>query len=558
MTNIPAAVLGGQTDTRRIRLSTELVDRFAAITGDRSPLHVDDAFARRSAYRQRVVHGMLPIAAVASLDSLAVEGLRAVPVSLSARFLSPVFPDDTLVVSRSAGSENADGHLAVDFRITRDGAEAPATTGTLTIRFEPRNPLPGTAGESTSMTESSELHSYHLDDIHVDDTDALRITIGLPAVLELARLLADAAGDDGVCERLPQAFHLPNLMAILEFSTSIGVSLPGATATFLDFSARVERDVEIDAAYVLRGRVTQRSLATRIVKKELLLTPEAGDAVLVRGKASTLVTAPSATMPGIAELRAEGTDLGLRGKVVLVTGASRGIGETVAKLFALHGSRVVVNYHRGAADAQRVVEEIISVGGEALAVQADVANGGEVHRLIDRAREHFGGIDVLVNNAARDYRPAPFLRTAWEDVQRDIEVVVKGAFLCCQGVIPLMLERGGGRIINISTLATDNPPPDQSKYVIAKSALVGLTRSLAVEFAGRNVLVNMVAPNFVETDFVAHVGDGFRKKIAREIPMQRAASPAEVARAVVILASSYASFTTGQKIMVTGGSAPFL
>jgi 3-oxoacyl-[acyl-carrier protein] reductase len=163
-----------------------------------------------------------------------------------------------------------------------------------------------------------------------------------------------------------------------------------------------------------------------------------------------------------------------------------------------------------------------------------------------------------VNNAARDYRPIPFLKLTWEEIQKDLDVIAKGAFLCCREVIPLMLERGAGKIVNISSLATEVPPPDQAKYVMAKSALVGLTRSLAVEFAARNIQVNMVVPNFVETDFVAHVQEGFRKRIAEDIPMKRLASAHDVAQAVVFLSSAYASFTTGQKIMVTGGAAPLL
>jgi 3-oxoacyl-[acyl-carrier protein] reductase len=107
-------------------------------------------------------------------------------------------------------------------------------------------------------------------------------------------------------------------------------------------------------------------------------------------------------------------------------------------------------------------------------------------------------------------------------------------------------------------VAVDDPPADQTKYVMAKSALVGLTRSLSIEFAARNIQANLVVPNFVETDLVAHIQDGFRRKIAQETPMRRHASPVEVAQAVVFLASAHASFTTGQKIMVTGGGAPYL
>ena len=117
---------------------------------------------------------------------------------------------------------------------------------------------------------------------------------------------------------------------------------------------------------------------------------------------------------------------------------------------------------------------------------------------------------------------------------------------------------GDNSAVNIASVATDNPPPDQTKYVLAKSALVGLTRSLAVEFAARNIQVNMVVPSFVETDLVAHVPEGFRTKLAEQTPMGRHATPADVAHAVLFLASSFSSFTTGQKILVTGGGAPYL
>jgi 3-oxoacyl-[acyl-carrier protein] reductase len=218
---------------------------------------------------------------------------------------------------------------------------------------------------------------------------------------------------------------------------------------------------------------------------------------------------------------------------------------------------VIVNYHRGAADADRVVSEIADGGGEAFAIAADVTSPEEVTSLVQGGVARYGTIDVLVNNAVRDYRPIPFMQLTWDDVQGDIDVIARGAFLCCQQVIPLMLERGGGKIINISSVAADDPPPHQAKYVMAKSALVGLTRSLSIEFASRNIQVNMVVPNFVETDLVAHVQEGFRKKIAQDTPMGRNASPVDVAQAVVYLASSFSSFTTGQKVMVTGGGAPY-
>jgi 3-oxoacyl-[acyl-carrier protein] reductase len=319
------------------------------------------------------------------------------------------------------------------------------------------------------------------------------------------------------------------------------------------------RTPELGTVYRLQGTVTHRSMATRIIKKELVASRSGQDKdVVLRGKVATLVNKPSRNMPSFQELRDSAVDLGLEGKVVLVTGASRGIGETTAKVLALAGAKVIVNYHRGAEDASRIVQEITTAGGEAIALAADVTSSDEVQALLQRGIERYGAIDVLVNNAARDFRPIPFLQLSWEEIQKDLDVIVKGTFLCCRHVIPFMLERGTGKIINISSVATDNPPPEQAKYVMAKSALVGLTRSLSIEFASKNIQVNLVVPSFVETDFVAHIAEGFREKIARDTPMKRHASAVDVAQAVLFLASSLSSFTTGQKIMVTGGGAPYL
>jgi 3-oxoacyl-[acyl-carrier protein] reductase len=178
--------------------------------------------------------------------------------------------------------------------------------------------------------------------------------------------------------------------------------------------------------------------------------------------------------------------------------------------------------------------------------------------MVAEVLEAYGTVDVLVNNAVRNFLPAKFLGLPWEEVQKDIDVIARGAFHCCQEVIPVMLRQGGGKIINLSTVATENPPPEQVKYVVAKSALVGLTRSLAAEFASRNIQVNMVVPGFVDTGLVSHISQVGKKKIAEDTPMRRIATPVDVAHAAVFLASSFSSFTTGQKFLVTGGGAPYL
>jgi 3-oxoacyl-[acyl-carrier protein] reductase len=545
---------------RIVHISRDMVAAFASLTGDRSSLHVDDAFARRSAFRQPIAHGMLPLAFLAVSAPMAIDGRRAFPLALSGRFLSPIYVGDAVVVVTDAAQISDDGVVVdVSYRVEHQRSGSVATVGTLTIGHKPdsRSLARTPDGIDSLLAVPASLNDLTLEQILPGMTDELTFSATRSTIDAFTRLLV-AGGAETTSDELIARLDAATFLAYMLFSTSVGVSLPGAQATFLEFAARASEPLEGGRAYRLAGRVSHRSKSTRIIKKDLSVVAAGSDQPVLTGKASVLVNRPARRMPTVHELKQSEGDLGLKGRVVIITGASRGIGETTAKLFSLAGAHVVINYHRGAADASRIVDEIREGGGEAIAVAADVSDAEAVEALVRAGVEHYGGVDILVNNAARDYRPAPFLTLTWDDMQKDLDVIVKGAFLCCQQVIPHMAARGGGRIINISSVATENPPPNQAKYVVAKSALVGLTRSLAAEFASKNIQVNLVVPNFVDTDFVAHVPDGFKSRIAEDTPMRRNASPVEVARAVVFLASSYATFTTGQKIMVTGGSLPYL
>jgi 3-oxoacyl-[acyl-carrier protein] reductase len=244
--------------------------------------------------------------------------------------------------------------------------------------------------------------------------------------------------------------------------------------------------------------------------------------------------------------------------VVLVTGGGRGIGEVTAKLFALHGARVVINYSQSEQQALSVVNEIRKHGKQAMAVQADIRDKEAVHKMFNAIAKTFAPVEILVNNATDSFLPMAFKYLTWDDVQRDIDVTLRGAFHCIQASIEEMKKNRWGKIINVSSIATDNPPPHQIKYVIGKTGLEGLTKALAVELAAFNIQVNCVAPSLVETDLTKHLSKLELEKIKLQSPMGRLAKAEEVAKAIVFLASDMASFTTGQKIMVTGGQPPLL
>ncbi len=349
-----------------------------------------------------------------------------------------------------------------------------------------------------------------------------------------------------------------NLLSTLLFTTFVGMCIPGKHVTFMDFSATYHRPIRWHKKYLFAGKVGFKSQSTfTLVENISIYDPESKREVYATGKINAKVNEPPTRMPSIKFLKANGLDLQLRDKVVLITGASCGIGETTAKLFSLYGTKVVVNYFRGEEDANRIVDEIVSNGGNAIAIRADIADRQQVKQMVSTICKKYSSLHILVNNAVREFYPLPFMELTWDEFQKDIDVTVKGTFNCCQEVLPLMLENKAGKIINISTIVVDNPLPNQAKYVVSKSGLVGLTKSLAVEFAAYNIQVNMVEPSIVETDLTKYVPKMFLERMRSDTPMKRNATPIDVAKAVIFLFSSLASFTTGQKIMVTGGKSPF-
>jgi 3-oxoacyl-[acyl-carrier protein] reductase len=552
----------------QFRVSEGMVSKFAALTGDQSALHVNEAFASRSLYRQTVVHGILPVAFLSLVEGFRIKGLMCSPTAISGRFVSPVYIGDRLSLRVELATEQPSAsEVSFDYHIEKESSGTTVTAGSIAATF--RNAQPGSAQRPRDAGVTAGLVAAPLPalclgpgEISKGRSDGFDFEVSDGSIRSFVTLLAQgsngAESPGGINGQ--GRFYYPNLLAITLFSTLVGTRLPGNSATFLEFSARLEGEIETGKPYRLQGIVAHMSRATRILKADVSVLGHRGQKSenVIQGKVTALVNPAHRIMPTIKDMKSAAADLGIRGKVALITGASRGIGETIAKLLALHGARVVVNYHRGRDDATRIVREIAAEGGEVIAVQADITRPEEVRKMVAEANDRYGPVDILINNAVRDFRPIPFLNLTWDEIQADLDVVARGTFYCCKEVIPQMLASGGGKIINISSVAVDNPPPDQAKYVLAKSALMGLTRSLSIEYAAKNIQVNQVVPNFVDTDLVAHVPEGFRGRIARETPMQRLGTPIEVAQAVVFLASSLSSFTTGQKIMVTGGGAPYL
>ncbi|HEX9014689.1 MAG TPA: 3-oxoacyl-[acyl-carrier-protein] reductase [Chloroflexota bacterium] len=240
------------------------------------------------------------------------------------------------------------------------------------------------------------------------------------------------------------------------------------------------------------------------------------------------------------------------GKVALVTGGSRGIGRAVALRLARDGVAVAVNYVSGEAAARQVVEQIAAGGGAALAVQGNVAAVADAESLVERVLAEYGRLDILVNNAGIT-RDTLLLRMSEQDWDAVLDTNLKGAYACTKAALRSMLKRRSGRIVNVSSVSGLMGNAGQANYSASKAGLLGLTRAVAREVAGRNITVNAVAPGYIETDIWTGVPDGAKSEMLKLIPLGRPGKAEEVAEVVTFLASDAAGYVTGQVIAVDGG-----
>lgn len=242
------------------------------------------------------------------------------------------------------------------------------------------------------------------------------------------------------------------------------------------------------------------------------------------------------------------------GRVALITGGGRGLGVEMAKRLGRDGFRVAVNYFRSAGGAAGVVEEIVAAGGTAKAFQADVTDGNGVKRLLSEIASTWREVEVLVNNATGPQPERPLEGYAWRDFMDQIDFFVKAPVLLAQGVLGSMKRDRWGRIINIGTECAVNCRPDFSPYVAAKSALHGLTKAWALEFAPWNITVNLVAPGWVPTERHADVPQSVLDDYAGKVPLGRLGRPEEVAAAVAFFAAEENGFVSAQRIAVNGAN----
>jgi len=239
-------------------------------------------------------------------------------------------------------------------------------------------------------------------------------------------------------------------------------------------------------------------------------------------------------------------------KTVLITGSSRGIGRAIAALFAEQGCNVVINYLHAEKQAQSLLASLTSQGYPAIAVKADVSDMDQVKAMTAQSIARFGQIDVLINNAGIAQQKL-FTDITEEDWDRMLNIHVKGMFNCCQCVLPAMISRKQGKIINIASIWGMTGASCEVHYSTAKAAMIGFTKALAKELGPSNIQVNCVAPGIIDTEMNASLKEQERLILKEETPLMRFGTPADVASAVLYLASDSADFLTGQVISPNGG-----
>jgi 3-oxoacyl-[acyl-carrier protein] reductase len=244
----------------------------------------------------------------------------------------------------------------------------------------------------------------------------------------------------------------------------------------------------------------------------------------------------------------------LEGKVAVVTGASKGIGASIAQHLAAEGALVVVNYATSKQGAERVVAEIVGKGGKAVAVQANVANEADIRRLFDETKKAFGKVDILVNNAGV-YEFAPLENVTAEHYHKQFDLNVLGLLLTTREAVK-HFGTSGGSIINISSVVAVSPMPNASVYSATKAAVDAVTQSLAKELGPKKIRVNSINPGMVETEGLhsAGISDGdFRKQVEAQTPLGRIGQPQDIAPAAVFFASDDSRWITGETLLIAGG-----
>ncbi|HVJ42751.1 MAG TPA: SDR family oxidoreductase [Dongiaceae bacterium] len=326
-------------------------------------------------------------------------------------------------------------------------------------------------------------------------------------------------------------------------STVIGTKLPGDGALWFAQNLEFLLPVRLGDELTIRAEVLRKIDRMNIVELQTDIFNQHRQKVTT-GIAKVKIVEQVAVVPKLAESGR---------RVALVIGGSGGIGGAICRMLASDGFDVAVHSFRNKGAADKIVADIVEMGGSSASYSADISSPSDVTEMVQRVVRQFGTITALINCATGSMAPHKLDELHWSDVDEQLTTTIRGAFNLSQSVIPIMVESGRGKIINITSHYIEAPVANLLPYITAKSALAGYSRALAFDLAPRGIQVNLVSPGMTDTDLIADVPERIRLLTAARTPLRRLALPEDVAAAVSFLASDRSNFVTGETIRVNGG-----
>src|SRR4030067_2987005 len=306
--HLPDNLREGLSSEVKFCITENMVSRFSELTSDSNPLHTQQVFARRSIYRQQVVHGMLPLGFISLLNFLQQDNFISSIIEMSAQFNEPVFINNKMILSAIvAGIDKENNHVRFNYTLENAESKSIITKGAITAIYHPLTEgdnfasQKGAFSNHSMVKESFAAKDLRLEEISKNDKDGFNFMVTEESIKGLLEILHEGISGAGKLDstKLPLRFYFPNLLSIMLFSTSVGMGIPGRYATFLEFAAKVNRDIKINTPHLLKGEVAHISQSTRIIKKNISVFNNDGENSFVSGKVSILVNQPPSKMPSI-------------------------------------------------------------------------------------------------------------------------------------------------------------------------------------------------------------------------------------------------------------------
>ena len=386
--------------------------------------------------------------------------------------------------------------------------------------------------------------------IAVGEEAELEHVVAAEDIDQFARLTGDTNPvhmDDAFAARSGMQKRVAHGMLAASFiSTVIGTRLPGKGALWFEQNLRFTSPVRIGERIRVVAKVIRKFNAERVLEIQTTVFGD-GSRTLIEGEAKVKVLRDPEAREVAPTTRRDGS--------VIVTGASRGIGAAIAKALAGDGFPVVVNFARSATEAADVVEAIRDSGGQATAIRADMAEPGAAGLLVEEAVGRFGRLSGIVNNCAPPMILADFGTYDWDVVEHHVIVQVRSAFALAQAALEQLIDNNGSIVSVASIAGVGQPPPRNLAYVVAKSALLALSRALAVELGPKGVRVNAVAPGMIDTAYIAGIPEKAQLIAKQQTPLRRLGDPEDVAGVVRFLFSDAARHIAGETLHVSGGAS---